>query len=932
MADKQIGIRLNVQSTGLVQVDDALETISRNLKNMNEFVTQRQQKGWGTETQTKELREQLRYMQQMLQLTERMARTAGVHSDSFANYSHEIGLMQRDLGSTNSYKNGMSGWIHNRFGSQAAGGFERVSSYLGRGAALYGGWNVLSTIQSGLNAGTQLSYGYGDLAKRMAPNVNSQQYGINMSNALQGYGYSDQAILQSATMYGAATGRMDTNKFTQQMRSIEQVGRNYGLDLSGVTQYFSNAWTSGVTGGSQAEMRPQELANLTANAVIRGNMQGKEPQVMSQLQSIMQMNVATAGQAGDMTQLGGLLTLINKSGNQGLIANVGPLMNGFNNMIRNPGGGYAGQAMIWQALSKAHPGMSYFQLSDMASQGISGSGNLSAVLSYVSGITKNKDQQAYMLSKMGAGNQHVVKQFLDTAETSNGTFNQKAIDDFAKQAKTSPGNIPQNITDQYRNMSQELSHAADILGQNTVALNAPKDALMAKAVNAGGLPMYYGLSAIGAITAGSTAWKVGKGAVKIGKRIGSKLFSRGGGINTPVQTAQDTTIADSPVADTSIADTAVVDTATTTTGSVIAGGEAAAGTEAAMGVATGLEAVGAGADATGVGLPVGLILGLAGLVTAGGAGVYSWWKHKQQQSPKPAYGPPVPTQAQIQAGLAQTKISNAASGSELAPIVASTIIALAPYMQQLKPYLTGTSSNGKSIHDLMYRGQPQTTNDLVNRPNGINSPWSGLMNLNYNSNGMNGSSGTIGVGNFKAVAAPGSTTDAINYWSQKYGVPGYISYAIANAESGLRPDAEGDKGTSWGLFQLHQNGGQGTGYTAGQLKNPMLNAQIGLRSIAEAYKKAKSLGIPEGPQMAQWVAEHSGHPGGNVNQGVHSSLDDNIRNYAQQILGGTLKIQGANLNINVKQPDGSTSKHQVKIQATYAGQNPFAGASSFGPA
>lgn len=104
---------------------------------------------------------------------------------------------------------------------------------------------------------------------------------------------------------------------------------------------------------------------------------------------------------------------------------------------------------------------------------------------------------------------------------------------------------------------------------------------------------------------------------------------------------------------------------------------------------------------------------------------------------------------------------------------------------------------------------------------------------------------------------------------------------IANIESSLNPNASGDcvngtdaKGnpvygpcgpnsqsgpTSIGLFQLHQQGGQGTGYSADYLANPTNNAAIAAQSIDAAYQKAVAQGFT-GAELVYQTAVMSGHP------------------------------------------------------------------------
>lgn len=67
--------------------------------------------------------------------------------------------------------------------------------------------------------------------------------------------------------------------------------------------------------------------------------------------------------------------------------------------------------------------------------------------------------------------------------------------------------------------------------------------------------------------------------------------------------------------------------------------------------------------------------------------------------------------------------------------------------------------------------------------------------------------------------------------AQHYGLDPAVALATAMHESGLNPHAIGDKGTSFGLFQLHKGGELGK-MTAGQAFDPMTNAMRALSEFA----------------------------------------------------------------------------------------------------
>lgn len=121
------------------------------------------------------------------------------------------------------------------------------------------------------------------------------------------------------------------------------------------------------------------------------------------------------------------------------------------------------------------------------------------------------------------------------------------------------------------------------------------------------------------------------------------------------------------------------------------------------------------------------------------------------------------------------------------------------------------------------------------------------------------------------------------------GVPDYIWQSIAAMETGgtFKTDLvnKSDIEESYGLFQLNIKGGQGTpwAHAIDTLLDPATNATIAAGPIASAYYAGRNQGIPEGPELAAYVAANSGHPGYQMD-----ASDYRIRavaGYAKSILG-----------------------------------------------
>lgn len=71
--------------------------------------------------------------------------------------------------------------------------------------------------------------------------------------------------------------------------------------------------------------------------------------------------------------------------------------------------------------------------------------------------------------------------------------------------------------------------------------------------------------------------------------------------------------------------------------------------------------------------------------------------------------------------------------------------------------------------------------------------------------------------------------------ANQYGLPPEIALATAYHESGLNPQAVGDNGTSFGLFQLHEGGELGS-LSPQQAFDPITNAETAIPVIASVYK------------------------------------------------------------------------------------------------
>lgn len=97
---------------------------------------------------------------------------------------------------------------------------------------------------------------------------------------------------------------------------------------------------------------------------------------------------------------------------------------------------------------------------------------------------------------------------------------------------------------------------------------------------------------------------------------------------------------------------------------------------------------------------------------------------------------------------------------------------------------------------------------------------------------------TIGATGPTQGATPQGPPDviaAITQAANEAGVPVNLALAIAQHESGLNPQAVGDQGTSFGLFQLHQGGELGS-MSKQQAFDPYQNAKVALAQVASVLR------------------------------------------------------------------------------------------------
>lgn len=111
---------------------------------------------------------------------------------------------------------------------------------------------------------------------------------------------------------------------------------------------------------------------------------------------------------------------------------------------------------------------------------------------------------------------------------------------------------------------------------------------------------------------------------------------------------------------------------------------------------------------------------------------------------------------------------------------------------------------------------------------------------------------------------PQNIFNSVHAVAMQFGIPDAIWEDVAQTESVYNPQAVGDNGTSFGLFQLHIGGQLPPQYNNNPqaVFDPTLNAQLAMPAIARAWNNLKGSFNPGSISWWQQFAGQSGHPGG----------------------------------------------------------------------
>lgn len=101
--------------------------------------------------------------------------------------------------------------------------------------------------------------------------------------------------------------------------------------------------------------------------------------------------------------------------------------------------------------------------------------------------------------------------------------------------------------------------------------------------------------------------------------------------------------------------------------------------------------------------------------------------------------------------------------------------------------------------------------------------------------------------------------NTIQQVSKEHGIPSWIPLSIAFHESKFVLNKVGDKGSAFGLFQLHQDGLESKDLTREDLINEEINTKIAISNMESVYKRGLQQNL-KGFELLKYVANNSGWP------------------------------------------------------------------------
>ncbi|MBI9086787.1 MAG: hypothetical protein JEZ11_24535 [Desulfobacterales bacterium] len=258
-------------------------------------------------------------------------------------------------------------------------GKSAVGGAMGLGAAGMGALGVGLGAAMIAGKGLQMSKEYmgvmGPLAKQLSMVGRGQkEFSASIRATSETIGVAQNQLIRYTQAYTNLAGAQD-GRTANQIATIGGFAKGMGMEQGSTIQQMGGLAKSGVY-GQNGGMRMNEFAALIAEAVSTGGMKGRESELLSSINSLVNVQLQTLTRPTSVSDTMSAMTALNRSGQPGLMgANGANILGKMNSGIQNPGGGDFGQMMMYQMLG----GGDFYDFKMQQEKGIGG-GNLVNVM------------------------------------------------------------------------------------------------------------------------------------------------------------------------------------------------------------------------------------------------------------------------------------------------------------------------------------------------------------------------------------------------------------------------------------------------------------------------------------------------------------------------------------------------------------------------
>ncbi len=188
-------------------------------------------------------------------------------------------------------------------------------------------------------------------------------------------------------------------RMQNQVKTAGGLARGMGLDPGQTITQFGGLAQSGAFGklAGDGGLNVRDFATILADAVSRGDMKGREGELIQSIQSLVGVQLQSLTRPQNVGAMVGTMTALNQSNEPGLKGARGAeLLKQLSQGIRNPGGGKFGEYVSYKAMG----GGDYFKFKKRQEEGAFGeSNNLDAMLKFYKRSFRDPNARHYAMGK-----------------------------------------------------------------------------------------------------------------------------------------------------------------------------------------------------------------------------------------------------------------------------------------------------------------------------------------------------------------------------------------------------------------------------------------------------------------------------------------------------------------------------------------------------